>query len=610
MPEWFGSPAWQRAFWALAIIAASVIASFLAPHFVALLDDGRTALTRLREQLLTWMQRAVVDRWHVFWQAHMAEPREPVLAGLRRIDEAALGLGRDQVQSLQRLEVRLADHLKILRAATAPAEVARLSDGERIARAISDGGVGTIVFLVLLATVLGVINAALLSVFFREFLGARALLPTLLPALQLGHFLAMLFFVFEVASGWLIYRLGRRETVEGEQASAGGSRTQTFFYGVLWFVLVVLALMETVAYAVLSDRLNIPQQFALTPDSPFYGLLRFFFAFFGTALSAVLGIIGHSLGESLHRRARAKVEQRLLRALERRDETVATSVERVRTSLVAIQQAADGIPVSVARTFQEELGLEHAYPGTPLMLHLATVSAVSSTEPSTARALTTPGAAVPLPPMRTRTQVLGDLLARLAIGLVLVFVAALTTLEVVAWITLQPTPLRAPLAWAAGVALSAAMIALGMAARNALNRLRYATVVEQALNEPRGRWWFGLAVIGTSASAALLVAGLASAVGVLGAGLLLNWLLGLFQAGILVVLGIFLDAVLVAGAQAGYLLALGTVAAGAVLISLAALLLANILGVLAFAIQIIAVPGDVLRRVRKRTSPQLPTPQS
>jgi hypothetical protein len=611
--QFWTSPVVQRVLWGLAIFAAALIISYLVPPLVALLREARHALAAFRERILAWASRVTDGRWSAFWHSRQAEPLEPVLAGLGRIDATARTLGAEQVGVLQRLDTSLAEQMRLLRAAAAPNPVPAASDRSRITATIASSGVGKLIGLVFLAGALGLINATLLSVFFREFIGARSPIPTLLPELQIGHVLAALFFILEVASGYFIHQSASDQRVEGE-APRLQTRSSRVFQGGWWVLLGALVIVELVAYAVLSDRLNIPAQLSIPADSPFFGFTRFFFAAFGLALTCGLAGVGHELAESLERRRLAAAERRLLRALERRDDLVANNVDRVRKDVEAIRNAAHALPESVASRFQEDLGLQHRYPGAPIALYAATVQVVSSVEPSSATALTVPGVTAPgLPPLRSRSQVLGDLAVQLTFVTVLVLVSWLTFVEIVTWLGGRPGALRAALTWAAGLSIPAAAIGIGLAGRSALARLRYATPTEQALGEPRGRKVFGTAVVVLGIALALALALIAVRVQVLGFGLVLNALLGMLQAGVLMALGGFFEAGMVAVVHLAYLGWLGAMRTAAAIGVIAAHLIGAACALGEYALRVLAIPGDVIRSVFSKTSrPEvsLATPRS
>ncbi|MDP9204348.1 MAG: hypothetical protein M3P12_02685 [Gemmatimonadota bacterium] len=597
----WNSPAFQWALWVLAVIAVALVVSFVAPALIAVLRDGRASLEAGRTRVTAWAKSVVAPLWTSFWVARQNEPREPVLAGLKRIDNAARTLGNDQVAALQGLDDRLSEHVQLLSRAVAP-KMPVGQDRERITRALASGSFLKIIWLIFISVALGLTNAALLNVFFREFLGTRAPVPTLFPSLQIGHVIAALLFLAELATGVFIYWFGP-ETQDETEDLPPRPRTgaHKFYYVGAWGALAFLSILELVAYAVLSDRLDIPAQLKMSPDGPMYPLVRYFFATFGLALTIILSAIGHALAETFAERKRAAVERRLLRAVEKREETIINNVQRVRESLQAISEMSKALPVAVAQSFQEALQLDQPYPGAPQALYAGTIRVLASTGSSGAAGIpATEGWVNSQPPIRDRTQVVGDIAINLVLLAVLVIVAWLTMLEVVIWLGGLNTAVPTVLAWAAGLFVPAAAIALGFAVRNALTRLRYGSVVEQTLLEPRGRRLFGLTVAVGAAAICLLLAVLADYVGVLGRVSLLNQILGFTQGAVLVGLGGFLDSGLVALTHVSLLLWLAIVEIFAIILVAVAYILGALGVVIEFALRLVAVPGDVLRSIRSR----------
>ncbi len=612
MAEWFGSATVARVIWVLAVFLAFLVVSLLVPRLLVVLAECREGLATLRRTVATWGRNLVASRWASFWRERGAEPQEPVLAALERIDAAARTLGHDQIDRLGGLQTRLEREMAVLREASVPDQVSAGAVRDHLAASISAGGVSTIVALVLLAVALGIPNATLLSLFFKEVLGTGAVLPTLLPQLQIGHVFALLFFVVEVASGWLIYRSSHRS---GTAGTAGAPQPATgpelFFRGIGWFVLFALAIIETMAYAVLSDRIDLPGLLHIPPSSAFFGFTRYFFALFGCAITLGLAAIGHSLGEALASRRQANAHRRIARVIQKREADRVRSVERVRDCVKVIREVAEGMPMSVATAFADALRIHDPYPGTPLLLHAATGAAVTSTDPERAKALLAPGVAVPQPPVRTATQVTADLVLYVVAGVVLVAVGWLTTSEVMYAVAPNTRPLARGLAWAAGFGTPVALVVLGLAARNALNELRYASPVEQVLVQPRGRRIFGYLVAGLAVLGGIGLALLASAVEVVAGQSMLNATLGLVQAGVLVTLGGFLDRIVIAVVHLGYLAWLMSIRIVALIVTMSAIALEALLAIVAAVSRIAAIPGDLIRSLVVRSSrASSPQPQS
>jgi hypothetical protein len=469
-------------------------------------------------------------------------------------------------------------------------------------RALVSGGVLKLLFLGLISVAVGLTNAALLNVFFREFLGTRSPVPTLFPGLQIGHVIAALLFLLELSTGVLIYWFGPDAHDDvGDVKVQHRSAPHRVYYAGAWGGFVFFALVELVAYAVLSDRLSIPTQLQIPVTSVMYPLMRYFFATFGLALTILLSALGHELAETFAQRKRASVERGFLRAMEKRDESIVRNVQRVRQAMQAITELAGGLPKAVATSFQNELQLLQPFPGAPVALYGGTVKVLASTDPKGASALGVAGLPSPEPPpIRDRTQIVGDLAINLTLLAVLGVVTWLTSGEIVRWLTNESSPVPMAMAQATGFFVPAGAIALGFAARNGLAKLRYASLVEQTLVEPRAKRVYGLLVAAGAVGVCVLLGTLTFEVGVLGQGLFLNVLLGLTQGAVLVGLGGFLDSALVSLSDAVLLLWIGVVRVFALLLEGLAHVVSALLLVVEFLLRLIAVPGDVLRVPRRR----------
>lgn len=594
-------PVLQWTLWALAIIVGALIVSFLVPPLVGILRDMRDTLSRMRRMVATWAREIGVPLWDNFWRRRERDPREPVLAGLNRVNLAARNLGAEQVASLRQLDESLENHVRLLSRAITPEAVSDI-DRERMTRALVSGGVLKLLFLGLISVAVGLTNAALLNVFFREFLGTRSPVPTLFPGLQIGHVIAALLFLLELSTGVLIYWFGPDAHDDvGDTKIQHRSAPHRVYYAGAWGGFVFFALVELVAYAVLSDRLSIPQQLQIPVTSVMYPLMRYFFATFGLALTILLSALGHELAETFAQRKRASVERGFLRAMEKRDESIVRNVQRVRQAMHAITELAGGLPKAVATSFQNELQLLQPFPGAPVALYGGTVKVLASTDVAGASALAVAGHPSPEPPpIRDRTQIVGDLAINLTLLAVLGVVTWLTAGEIVRWLTTESSPVPMAMAQATGFFVPAGAIALGFAARNGLAKLRYASLVEQALVEPRAKRVYGLLVAAGAVGVCVLLGTLTFEVGVLGQGLFLNILLGLTQGAVLVGLGGFLDSALVSLSDAVLLLWIGVVQVFALLLEGLAHVVSALLLVVEFLLRLIAVPGDVLRVPRRR----------
>jgi hypothetical protein len=506
-------------------------------------------------------------------------------------------LGGQQVRTMSALERRLGEHIAVLKSIGSPERMQDKPEQERLARAAAGGSLAAIVFAILIAVVFGAVNSFLLSVFFRETLPAYRLLPYPYPDIQAAHVLAILFFVLEVAIGWSIYRNSARAERDG--ATRRSSGTHLVFAAIPWAMLVALLIVETIAYAVLSVRIDIPRQLGLTDGSAFYGVARYFLAIFGFCITGLLAYLGHAIAESIDEYRRARVERAIVRALQHGQKSSLTHAERMRETADQIREVASAMPERVAADFRDAVGPASQGATIPGMVQNAIVAATAASDPTSSVALVPVGTVLPrFPAVRTRTHVLADLLVHTLLVGALGALAVLTVLEVYEYVTTLAVPFGTGLAWATGLGVTAAVLMLGLAGRSALRSLRYATPAAQAVPEPRGRAIFGWVIVSLLMVAAALLAMLSARVGVLGDSPILNGLLGLFQAGALVALASFLDAGLIAIGYILYLAGLGLVRVGAAIVIVLALIAAGATYVLSVVLRILAVPGDVLRARR------------
>ena len=606
MIEFWQSPSVQRALWGLAVsvvvVGALLVVAVLTPPLTTLLYEIRERLGGLRARLRAWANESLGDRAQGFWRERCAEPMEPVLAGLRRIDAAAATLGREQVGALLGLETKLQGHLRVLSVNVQPQAPERLSDRERLMRGLAHGGIGTVIFLLVFGAALGLINAMLLSAFFREFLGTRSPIPTLFPRLQMGHVIAVVVFLAEVSAGWAIHHYSHLPAEDGADL-AGASATrerkgpEKVMYGFGWFLVIGLCLSEAVAYGILSRRIGAAAALGIGPGNVFYWLVEYFLAVFGVCVAGGLAMVGYSFEEAVRRRRRAKVERDFLKALVQRDATIEATIDKVRQNIVHIRDAVDNIPRHVADSFQAQLGLNTPFRGAPVSLYDATVSTLATTAHSEATALVLQNRAIPsAPPVRTRTQVIADLLVHLTFAVFLTFATVATALQVIAWVAVEGLQIPLPIAGAMGVALPVGGIVIGFLSWSALDRARYASVVEQRMREPAAKRTLGWVLAAVGALFVLLLTVLAGSLGFFVAHPVLSALVGAFFGAVLVGLGGVADRVLVAVAHAGYLLYLASIRALAAVLGGLGVVAGALCSISAFVLRLLAVPGDVIIR--------------
>jgi hypothetical protein len=576
-----------------AAVAVAVVLSLLAPRISTILLELRDALLRGRAVLLARSGEYFDARWAGFWAARANEPRAPVVAELQRVSQAVEQLGTVQVATLVTLERRLDTNMRVLRNLNAPAETKEMPERDRLVRAVSGGSLAPILFGVLIAVLVGAINSFLLGVFFREVLPSYRLLPYPLPDVQLGHVLAVLFFIIEIAMGWAIHRNGRRSVRTDDDAKEGAATTAVLA-AIPWFMLVALGIVELFAYAVLSTRVDMPRRLALDPDSAVFGIAKYFLAFFGVCITALLAYLGHAIAESIDRYRRAHVERAIVRALQQSKKTALASAQRIRDTVSAITQTASAMPASLVAQFRLAIGAPLAEQDVLTVVHDSIARSIAAADPERAAALVPAGGVVPPRlPVRTPAQVTADLVVHALLLATLGALCVLTVYELTRFGMLLTPPVQGAIAWTAATALTSTIVMLGLMARSALRSLRYASPSTNAIPAPRGRVLLGSVLIGVLVIVALLMAGVALAAGPLSP--FLSAPLAVVQVVAIAALATTLDACLVATGYLAYLAWLCALLLGAVFVSVFALLGAGACHLLTVLLRLLAVPGDVIR---------------
>lgn len=591
------------------VVAVALVIAALAPEIVRLFDELVTRLHVARHKVGRWAHEVLGGRLGRFWRERASEPLEPLLVALRRVTVAAETLGDTQVAALHVFEAKLARHLEGLRAAASPGEIDGLADRERVVRAVASGGLGRVLLLVLFAVLLGGTNATLLALFFREFLGTRALLPAWFPNFQVGHAIAIVIALFEVVAGWLIHHYSHLPpddlTPEAGRATRAREGPEQAMYGFAWFLVSALAVLEFVAYGILSRKIGAAELLGVPATSALHGALELFLGLMGIAMALGLVGVGFTIEAAVHATRRARAAKQFLKALARRDETVRATVDHVRTSVAEIRDAAREIPDHVAADFRSQLRLDDAFPSGPLTLYAGTVRVLTTTDPDAARELAVPSADPALASLGTRAEsmiaprivrrreeVLGDLLVSLLIAGVLVMAALATLFQVVAWMSRSNLPLA--LAWAVGLALPAGMALLGLAARSALDRPRYTSLADQMMRESSGirrLGWVAAVMAGVSVIVAAVLAG---GLELLPGHPIVSAFVGATLASFLVVLGGFADRAAVGSAHIGLLGALCAAWTAAALVQAGVFIAALALTFVAYIVRFLAIPGSLL----------------
>jgi hypothetical protein len=575
-----------------AVLILALFFSFAQGLFYGLLTDVRARAQALRRVVLDASARFLSERLAAFWAARAVEPRAPVVSELSRLNDAVEKIGVVQVQAIVDAERRIGLHLNALRSIQQPDGIDSASDRDRLVESISGTSLFSLIFLVLFAVAIGAVNSFLLAIFFREVIGNYRVLPYPLPDLQAANLIALIIFFAEVATGWAIYRSGERQSRSPAARSAGAG-----FFGVIpWIMLGVLSIVELAAYSTLSLRVNLGDRLHLDAAGYIHPIAQFFLSFLGIGLTLLLAYLGHAIAEGTADRRRSALARGIVTALRRGKSTALGQVAQLREHIESIRRTATDFPTSISEGFTRELGIrEHQ---APVLATVERFAVGALTLPDRAAIGETAPADAPrvFRAVRTPTQVWGDLFVSASLLIALLFVATLTTMEVVSlMLELQGGTQTAVLvAWIAGIAAPMTVIGLGALAWNILREMRYAAPVPTALPERLGQMIISWVAVGALVAAAVALVAIALAMSnnrepvMFGA-------LAVLQAGAMICFAGFADRGVVAIVHLLYLLWLAIVRGGA--LALAAV--ASVLDALCFAMRIVvrvlAIPGDVMR---------------
>ena len=568
--------------WALVIVCAmllSLLWSYLAPPLVRLLTVTaqlfRNATEAISGRLVQWFG----DRLGRYVAARRREPRRPTLVGLEELQaaiEVPLQAVVHDIRVLERDLQRTTDTAARLTPGGPPTGLGPLATTlSPEAMAASPWGViGTL----LAATLVGSFNATLLNIFFGELFGSVRLLPYPMPNLQLSLALGIIFFLLEIFVGHL---LGQSQDVSDD------SRTGSFMRGfVPWFGLIVLASVETAAYALLSKQINLAARLSLDPGSPLYGLATYFLAFLGAGITLILAGLGYAASRQWERYRATSVERAAFRAIKDGAKASATHEERledVESALQRVRDAVEAVPKDVSRRASDALGgpPEGAAVLAIIKDHLASMLPRDDLEAAR--------------PLRTVAQVFSDLGVQIFLGIV----SALGFIAMVALyrqVLMQGASLPSDAATAIGSIVTLGIMALGFFLRDARSGGRRSTIVRHVAAAASGRsLWAITALLGLIVMA--VTTGIAaSRISLLGSSPALNSAFGFGLALMVGMLGGVVDLIIVGAIDAMLLAWLGMAWMLGRAIQLLGVLGELLLHLVRFAAHVLAVPGGWLRR--------------
>jgi hypothetical protein len=330
-------------------IIASWLLSYIRASLGALLEETRTHFRETRQRLMHSgrdLARQLTD--HVRDRISL-EPVKPIAFALRQLVDATAHPGRVEVEQLRALEARFGenvaklDKLVPMVGTTANVDVEGLQNNSATRR----GGMLMLFVLLTLTIVVMVVNTFILMEFFRAVFPSRPLLPYPLPAIELGHVLALLFAIVEVAAGMAIHAFA---------GPGSGSAYVEFFRWVPAIVIAALAVIEWFAYALLSANINMPARLGIETSSAFYGIARYFLAPFGPVLSMLLAALGYALWDKAALVFRGRNDARILKAFRRfvqHLQQFQTQISVTEKSLATLQEKARSFEPQLADSYHK-----------------------------------------------------------------------------------------------------------------------------------------------------------------------------------------------------------------------------------------------------------------
>jgi hypothetical protein len=598
--------------WLGTAILASIILAFLLPRISHLLHELRRALVGLRGRVRSAAVEYVLPGIENWWRDRRTEPRRPVIAELERATAAIGNIGTAQLVRFEAAETRFRRHVDALVAAgrLGVDQSALTAAREAAHRPSVLGALSLLVLSVIGTLIVGAVNALLLGIFFRELLGNIRLLPYPLPDIQVGHVAAVLFFAIEVGLGLLLPQRRRSRPASGtsdarvttrDSGDAGMLPEVVFHQYVPWGGIVVLSLIEAFAYATLSKRMDLPAQLGLTPDSAFYDVAKYFMAGFGVILTLLLAALGHVMSgrfDDLRQALADRAARRAVDRLQKQVQSAGASGDVLAKTVAEVRQNLIASPIEVAANFRDAVGLPNG--------HSVLAESVRSSIVEPLRTMDTQ-AAEPTVNLRTRSQVMADLLMS-CVGLVfLAVVLALTWMQVSDYIQAVQPDRGVVLAWSVAAVASGAAVALAVWVRSALGHAQHTSLPSFAINSALARHAMARALLIGLGAAALLYILLELRLRPFGRAILLNASVGLVQAAALIGLGSLLDQLVLGAWHAA--IAIGLVGVRLVAVAAAAALFVceGMCYIGLWILRLLAIPGDaILAAVSRRPRLVLP----
>jgi hypothetical protein len=326
---------------------ASIGISYLTPPINHILAEVRTVMTHAAEKVFLSGGHFFLRPIGTLWTKYCTEPVDSLIVELQRIRVSIKEAIERQPKELVSLIAKLHAGLNAIGSATKGVDdQQRLRLGQRSGVRFEQNHIrwGTIVAFLILLIGVASLNSWLLSIFFNEVLGGHILIFKPIE-IKSSLLIAVLFAVLEIASGMLLHYTETNDT---------GTPASKVFRGVPWLILFSLTIIEVVAYALLSQRANIPGHLGMPTEHGLYSFVKYFLAAFGAAITLGLATIGYGLWAELQRIS----ERRRSRAVLKQLDEYAGKIKGVQKALAALEGTAQRASTAAAKAAGSLVGKE------------------------------------------------------------------------------------------------------------------------------------------------------------------------------------------------------------------------------------------------------------
>ena len=154
---------------------------------------------------------------------------------------------------------------------------------------------GTLIFYLLLTSLMVSINVLILGLFFQDVSPGLKEPITFGSPIVYAHLVSLMFALIEVGTGVYSYNASQDIKENPTDTDISGKMP------IIWFTISVLALVEFIAFAVISIQIGMPAILNIDQGNALYHVVNLFMAFFGVAVTAFEYIMGHGISKAFHR---------------------------------------------------------------------------------------------------------------------------------------------------------------------------------------------------------------------------------------------------------------------------------------------------------------------